>query len=117
MGHSTVTVEELEPVWGVVPFARRALGVEALGINWFELPPGGEGKEHDETDSQQEEVSLVIEGSGIWRVDGREVQAGRGTIVRFDPETTAQAVAGRDGISFPAIGARRGSYEPRGELF
>src|SRR6476646_8258906 len=64
MGYSTVNVDELDAVWGVVRFARRALGVEAFGINWFELPPGGEGKEHDETASGQEEVSVVIDGSG-----------------------------------------------------
>jgi len=34
-----------------VRFVRRELGVEAFGINWFELPPGDEGHEHDEADS------------------------------------------------------------------
>jgi quercetin dioxygenase-like cupin family protein len=117
MAYSTVHIDELEAVWGVVRFARRALGVEAFGINWFELPPGAEGKEHDETGSGQEEVNVVIEGSGIWRVDGDEVEVRRGTFVRFDPEATRQPVAGPDGMTFIAIGARRGSYEPRGELF
>jgi quercetin dioxygenase-like cupin family protein len=114
MGYSTVNVEDLEAVWGVVRFARRELGVEAFGINWFELPAGAEGKEHDESDSQQEEVNVVVEGSGIWRVDGEEVPVRRGTFVRFDPEAVRQPVAGPDGMTFIAIGARRGSYDPRG---
>jgi quercetin dioxygenase-like cupin family protein len=117
MGYSTVNVDELEAVWGVVRFARRALGVQAFGINWFELPPGAEGKEHDETGSGQEEVNVVIDGSGVWRVDREEIPVRRGTFVRFDPETVRQPIAGSDGMTFIAIGARRGSYEPRGELF
>jgi uncharacterized cupin superfamily protein len=52
-------------------FVRRKLGVEAFGVNWFELSPGALGREHDEVDSGQEEVAVVVRGSGVWRV-GRE---------------------------------------------
>jgi quercetin dioxygenase-like cupin family protein len=117
MGYSTLNIDDLEPMWGVVRFARRELGVAAFGINWFELPAGAEGKEHDEIASGQEEVCVVVDGSGIWRVDGEEVHARRGTFLRFDPEATRQPVAGPDGMTFIAIGARPGSYEPRGDLF
>ena len=50
MGYSLVNVNEIEGAGpgGVVRFVRRELGVEAFGINWFELPPGAEGFEHDE---------------------------------------------------------------------
>ena len=116
MGYSTLNIDDLEAVWGVVRFARRELGVEAFGVNWFELPAHAEGKEHDERDSQHEEVNIVIEGSGIWRVDGEEVPVRRGTFMRFDPEAVRQPVAGPDGMTFIAIGARRGSYEPRGSF-
>ena len=40
-------------------FVRRQLGVEAFGVNWFELPPNSEGREHDETGTGQEEVNIV----------------------------------------------------------
>ena len=33
---------------------------------------------------------------------------------RFDPETVRQVTAGPDGLTMIAVGARRGSYEPRG---
>jgi hypothetical protein len=36
------------------------------------------------------------------------------TVFRFDPDTTRQLAAGPDGFTTVAIGARRGSYEPRG---
>ena len=45
-------------------------GAEAFGINWFELPPDSEGLEHDESETQQEEVNVVVRGSGVFRVDG-----------------------------------------------
>jgi hypothetical protein len=37
-----------------------------------------------------------------------------GTFLRFDPETTRVPVAGPEGMTLVAVGARRGSYEPRG---
>ena len=49
------------------------------------------------------------------RVDGEEeVPVTVGTFVRFDPETTRVPVAGPDGMTFVGIGARKGSYDPRG---
>jgi mannose-6-phosphate isomerase-like protein (cupin superfamily) len=116
MGYSVVRIEEIEPggPGGAVRFVRRRLGVEAFGLNWFELPPDAEGREHDESDSGQEEVNVIVRGSGVFRIDGEEVPFTEGTIFRFDPETTRQPVAGPDGFTMVAIGARRGSYEPRG---
>ena len=116
MGYSVVNVQDVEPGGrtGAVRFVRRVLGVEAFGINWFELPPGAEGVEHDEASSEQEEVNVVVAGGGIWRIDGEEVPVREGTFIRFDPESTRCPVAGPDGMTFIAIGARRGSYEARG---
>ena len=118
MGYSVVKVEDIERSGpgGAVRFVRRELGLEAFGINWFELPPGAEGREHDETGSGQEEVSVVVRGSGHWRVDGEDVRVREGSVIRFDPETTRCPVAGADGLAFLSIGARRGSYEPRGSF-
>ena len=116
MGYSVVNVEDIEPAGpgGAVRFVRRELGALAFGINWFELPPSADGREHDEVDSGQEEVSIVVTGSGHWRVDGEDVPVRRGSVIRFDPETTRQPVAGPEGMTFVSVGARRGSYEPRG---
>jgi quercetin dioxygenase-like cupin family protein len=116
MGYTVVNVHELEPGGrtGAIRFVRRELGLEAFGLNWFELPPGAEGHEHDETASGQEEVNVVVRGGGSWRVDGEDVPVREGSILRFDPEATRCPVAGPEGMTFLAIGARRGSYEPRG---
>jgi len=111
-----VNVAEIEGAGpgGAVRFVRRELGVEAFGINWFELPPNREGREHDESSSGQEEVSVVVSGGGHWRIDGIEVPVRVGSFVRFDPESTRCAVAGPDGMTFVSVGARRGAYEARG---
>jgi quercetin dioxygenase-like cupin family protein len=116
MGYSKVNVHEIEGSGpgGAVRFVRRELGVEAFGINWFEIAPNGEGREHDETGSGQEEVNVAIRGSGTYRIDGEEVPIREGDFFRFDPGTTRCPVAGPDGLTLIAVGARRGSYEPRG---
>jgi uncharacterized cupin superfamily protein len=98
----------------MVRFVRRELGVEAFGINWFELPAGMEGRQHDETESGQEEVNVIVRGGGIYRIDGLEVPCREGDFFRFDPETTRQPVAGDEGLIMIAVGVRRGSYVQRG---
>ncbi len=116
MGYSVVNMEEIEAAGpgGAVRFVRRELGVEAFGINWYEIPPNSEGREHNEQESGQEEVNVVVRGSGVYRIDGEEVPVREGTFLRFDPETTRMPIAGPEGLTMIAVGARRGSYEPRG---
>jgi quercetin dioxygenase-like cupin family protein len=116
MSYSVVNVDEIDGAGpgGVVRFVRRQLGVEAFGINWFDLPAGAEGREHDEARSGQEEVSVVVRGSGHWRVDGSEVPVRAGSFIRFDPESVRCPVAGAEGLTFVSVGARPGAYEPHG---
>jgi quercetin dioxygenase-like cupin family protein len=116
MGYSIVHVDDVEPAGpgGAVRFVRRELGVAAFGINWFELPPNALGREHDESETGQEEVNVVVAGSGWFRVEGEEVPVRVGSFARFDAGTTRVAIAGPDGMTMIGIGARQGSYEPRG---
>jgi quercetin dioxygenase-like cupin family protein len=116
VGYSMINVDEIEGEGpgGSVRFVRRRLGVEAFGINWFEIPPGTEGREHDEAETRQEEVNVIVRGSGIYRVEGENVPVREGTFLRFDPGTMRMPIAGPDGMTMVAVGARRGSYEPRG---
>jgi hypothetical protein len=57
-------------------------------------------------------------GYSVPRIDEIEPAGPGGACVsgvyRFDPETTRQPVAGPDGFTQVAIGARPGSCEPRG---
>ena len=95
-------------------FVRHELEVAAFGINSFELPPNGEGSEHDETSIGQEEVSFVVRGGGHWRVDSEQVAVKEGSFIRFDPEATRCPVAGADGTTMVSIGCPPGCYTPRG---
>lgn len=115
MGYSIVDVSELEPGGpsGRVRFVRKALEARAFGFNWFELPAGVEGLEHDHAKDGHEEVVLVIDGSGTLRIDGEEIELRKGRFVRIDPEATRCPVAGPDGITFVTFGAPvAGQYEP-----
>src|SRR4029450_4215169 len=71
---------------GVVKKVRRALGVTGLGGDCFALPPGAEGLEHNETQTNQEEVYVYVRGSGRLRIDGREIDVGEG---RSEADTSA----------------------------
>ncbi len=113
--YSVVDVADLpgEGPGGVVKKARQALGARAFGFNWFELPAGTVGHEHDETTSGQEEVVVVIAGTGTLAVDGETLELRPGRIVRLDPEAVRCPTAGPDGLTFVAFGAPvDGPYEP-----
>jgi mannose-6-phosphate isomerase-like protein (cupin superfamily) len=115
VGYRFVDVGDLEGEGpgGAVRKIRRALDALAFGFNYFTLAPRIEGREHDHADSGHEEVYFVVEGSGVMRIDGEEVELRRGRFVRVDPESTRMPVAGDDGLTFLTIGAPlSGTYEP-----
>ena len=116
MSYSLVHVDDIEPTGpgGAVRFVRRELGVEAFGVNWFQIPANMEGKEHNESETGQEEVNVIVAGSGWYRIDGEDVPVRVGSFLRFDPGTTRCPVAGPEGMTMIGIGARPGSYEARG---
>ncbi len=53
------------------------------------------------------ELSCLLCGEAVGTLEG-------GTVLRFDPDTTRVPAAGPEGLTMIAVGARRGSYEPRG---
>ena len=117
MGYSYVDLDAIEPSGpgGAVRFVRRELGVTAFGINQISLPPNATGHEHDESQTGQEEVIVVLSGSGTLRADGDEIELRPGRFVRLDPDTTRVPVAGPDGLTFVTIGSPRDEpYAPRG---
>ena len=85
-----------------------AAGLEARAIrmNQFDNEPGQRGKEHDESETGQEEIYTALEGSGVIRVDGDEVPLEPGRYVLVEPGSTRQVVAGPNGLSYLVVGAR-----------
>src|SRR2546430_10534654 len=119
MGYSITHLDEIEGAGpgGSVRFVRKVLGVEAFGINWFEIAPNSEGHQHNEAESGQEEGNVIVRGSGVYRIDSEEIPVAAGTFLRFDPGTTRQPGAGPDGLTMIAVGALRGRYEPKGPVW
>ena len=115
MGWDAVDVKALEPggPGGMVRFVRKALGARAFGFNYFTLPAHAVGREHDHADTNLEEVYVVLEGSGVMKVDGEEIDLRPGVFLRVDGTSTRVPVAGEDGLEFVAFGAPvDGHYEP-----
>jgi uncharacterized cupin superfamily protein len=66
--------------------ARKALGAQSFGFNVVDLEPGGELPAHDESESGQEEVFVVLDGDATIVADETEHSAPAGTFVRYGPE-------------------------------
>ena len=90
---------------GVRKAARRALGAQAFGFNYFTLPPGQEGREHSHEENNQEEVYFVVRGGGRMLIDGEEVELQPGRLVRVDAQSTRMPISGESGIELLTFGA------------
>jgi uncharacterized cupin superfamily protein len=85
-------------------FARTALGGKTLGLSIMKLEPGFRipfGHKH----SGQEEVYVVVRGSGRVKVDDEIVEVSEWDAIRFDKDTMRNVEAGPDGIEYLAFGA------------
>jgi uncharacterized cupin superfamily protein len=94
--------------------ARKALGTSAFGFNLVEIGPGGQIPEHDEIESGQVELFVILEGDAVMRLDGEDHEAPAGTFASIDPPTTRTILNRSDApVSALLIGAQpEGGYEP-----
>ena len=93
-GFTIVHMDDFErpfPKWAL---ARKSLGLNSFGMNVVELPPGETIPEHNEVESDQEEVFIVLSGDATMVIDGVDHPAPAGTFARLDPEPT-RTVANR----------------------
>jgi quercetin dioxygenase-like cupin family protein len=112
MSYEIAEAAKVEPSNGVVRLMRQELGVSAFGINELELPPGTEGPEHDHSSDGQEEVYVVVRGSGTIRLDHAEEQIGPGRWIFLSPDQKRQMVAGPHGLAWIGVGCQPGAYQP-----
>jgi mannose-6-phosphate isomerase-like protein (cupin superfamily) len=87
-------------------FARKHLDSEHLGVSYFRYAPGFRspmGHSHRE----QEEVYVVVNGSGRIKLDDDIVDLRRWDVVRVAPKTVRALEGGPDGLEVVAIGADR----------
>lgn len=92
---------------------REALGVSAWGMNVFELDAHCDGyPEHDHAGDQQQEVYIVLAGSIVLQVDGREQTLTRGDCVAVPAEVSRKFVTREEGATLLALGGTPGKAYP-----
>jgi len=77
-----------------------------VSLNWL---PAGKGMPFVHAHKQNEEVYIVIRGSGTFYVDGSEFPISEGSVIRIDPEGERAWKAGEEDLYFICIQARQGS--------
>jgi quercetin dioxygenase-like cupin family protein len=83
------------------------LEARAIRMNQFDNEPGQAGKEHDERETDQEEIYTALRGAGVIVVEGVEVALAPGRYVLVEPESLRQVIAGPNGLSYLIVGAKR----------
>jgi uncharacterized cupin superfamily protein len=111
-GHTIVNlndVEDMGPKFGYAPnlqarFVGSVLGLEKSGLSFQRLAPNFRmpfGHKH----KQQEEVYVVVRGSGRLKLDDEIVDVKELDVVRVPGEVMRAFEAGSDGIEVLAFGA------------
>src|SRR4051812_1111187 len=113
--YSVKRIDEMEAAFrGAFKRARAELGVEAFGMQVMDLPPNLEQfPEHDHAESGQEEVYVVMRGSGEIEIDGERVAMDPETIIRVGPNARRKIYTGDEPMRVLALGGVPGApYEP-----
>ena len=111
-GYTVKNLKEIEdqaPKFGLSPnlearFAGKPLGCEKLGISYQKLAPNFRapfGHRHDE----QEEVYVLLSGSGRLKLDDEIVELEQWDAVRIASDTMRNFEAGSEGAEILALGA------------
>jgi len=111
-GYTIVNLKEIDDSAGEhapnleARFARKHLGSEHLGVSYFRYGPGFRspmGHSHRE----QEEVYVVLSGSGRIKLDDEIVALRQWDAVRVAPNTVRALEGGPDGLEVIAVGSDR----------
>jgi mannose-6-phosphate isomerase-like protein (cupin superfamily) len=94
---------------------RRALGVQAFGVNAVVMPPGYEGIEHFH--EQQDELYFIHQGTARVEVEGQVYELGPGGICHVESTTPRKfSNAGEDDLVMLVVGGKDGYVERDGHL-
>ena len=112
MGYAIAEKTDVESIvpdeWGGMWFLKDALDTERLGFTILELEPGGKGKEHDEMESEQEEIYYVIAGRVDVHLADETVTLSADEAIRLDPDERRQIEnRGDDRAKLVLVGAPR----------
>lgn len=117
--YSVKRIDEMEAIFhGSFRRAGAELGVESFGLQVFDMPAGAEHyPEHDHSHDGQEEVYVVLSGSGEFEVDGERVPVDPERIVRISAGAKRRLTPGSQGIRVLALGGVPGKLYERPEPF
>ena len=114
MGHTVGSLDELGEGYGFRKI-RRALGVEAFGVNAIVMPPGYEGFEHYH--ELQDELYFVHQGTARVEVEGQVHELGPGGLCHVESTTPRKfSNAGDDDLVMLVVGGKGGYVERDGHL-
>lgn len=94
--------------------ARKALGTSSFGFNLVEISPGGQIPEHNEGESGQHELYVILEGEATLRIGGEDHPAPAGTFASIEPPVSRTILNRSDGpVTALLIGVHpAGEYRP-----
>ncbi len=112
MGYDTASKTDPESVvpeeFGGMWFLKEELESDHVGFSILELEPGGKGKEHDETHTDQEEIYYVVEGTAEIELTDRDetVTLAADEMIRLDSEESRQIFnRGDERVKLVLVGA------------
>jgi mannose-6-phosphate isomerase-like protein (cupin superfamily) len=95
--------------------ATKALELEQSGLGYQRIPPNYRFP-YGHTHEKQEEVYVVLRGSGRMKLDDEIVELSRWDAVRVAPGTWRGYEAGPEGLEILVIGAPNLGANPRGDV-
>jgi len=112
-GWQAVRIDDLEAIpWPGAETTwrplRAAIGARIVGMGAYTAERAGQDvvEPHREADAGMghQEVYVVLRGRATFTIDGAELDAPAGTVVRVDPDVHRHAVAAEDGTAVLALG-------------
>lgn len=95
--------------------ATKELALERSGLGYQRIPPGHRFP-YGHTHKTQEEVYVVVRGSGRMKLDDEVVQLDEWDAVRVSPGTWRGYEAGPDGLELLVVGAPNLGDDPRDDV-
>ena len=100
-----------DPVWYPL---QHALGIDTFGANVFVARHDGQllVEEHDERESGQQELYVLLNGAAVFDLDGEEARLGRGDVLAItDPAVRRSGTALTARTSLLVVGASNGTFD------
>ena len=111
-GHTIINLMEIENGAAAggstleARFARSHIDSDHIGVSHFRYAPGGRSSK-GHSHKQQEEVYVVLSGSGSVKLDDERFELRQWDVVRVAPTTVRGFAAGPDGLELLAVGSDR----------